>query len=88
MSNYAGKELIEKQLDLLVEMSEFCKNKPNFGYGKCLDCALNSSINCFLVDLVNFNDAFIETLLDRCIDNDIEYTEKLNKIAEGFVTNY
>ena len=87
-----GKELIIKMLDLLVEMAEHCinKDKPKDNI-KCADCALcwNSSLfnnGCFLVEIINYNDKFIEDLESVCIAHDIDYKDKLNKISNIFIT--
>lgn len=89
-----GKELINGQLDLLVKMAEHCtnKNKPR-GKIKCNNCALNwnfslSDNGCFLVEMVDRNDKFIDDLISCCVANNIEYKDKLKKIADIFVTEY
>ena len=88
-----GKELIEKMLDLLVEMSEHCINKDKpMNEIKCSDCALCwnfslSSHGCFLVETINDSE-FINNLENICIEHGISYKEKLNKIADIFVTEY
>lgn len=86
------KELLIKTLDLLVEMSEHCTNKEKTtDKSKCVDCALSWNFNirdcgCFLVDLINYNDSFIDTLIKLCKINNIEYQDKLNKVASIIVT--
>ena len=87
-----GKDLIIKMLDLLVEMAEHSinKDKPKDNI-KCADCALcwNSSLfnnGCFLVEIINYNDKFIEDLESVCIAHDIDYKDKLNKISDIFIT--
>lgn len=87
-----GKELIIKTLDILVEMSEHCVNKEKTtDKSKCVDCALMWDFNirdcgCFLVELIYNNDSFIDTLIKLCKTNDIEYQDKLNKVASIIVT--
>ena len=87
-----GKELIIKTLDLLVEMTEHCinKNKPKDG-NKCSDCALNwnfslSNHGCFLVEIIDNNGKLMDDLENLCVLHDIEYKDKLNKIANIFGT--
>lgn len=87
-----GKDLIIKMLNLLVEMAEYCinKDKPKDNI-KCADCALCwnfslSSNGCFLVETIAHNDKFIEDLESVCIAHDIDYKDKLNKIADIFIT--
>lgn len=84
-----GKELIEELLDVLVKMSEHCtsmsENKP-----KCKNCAMKrdfgySNSGCLLVDLVD-NVKVMELIEYTCKYQNIEYLEKLNKIASIFVT--
>lgn len=87
-----GKELIIKILDLLVEMAEHCVNKEKTtDKSKCVDCALSWNFNirdcgCFLVELVDNNDKFMDELINLCKLHDIEYKDKLNKVANIFVT--
>ncbi|MGL5767865.1 MAG: hypothetical protein ACRCX8_19695 [Sarcina sp.] len=87
-----SKELVIKQLDLLVEMAEHCINKKRTegNSTKCEDCNLHwnfsvSSHGCFLCETVDYG-KFIEDLESVCISQDIEYRDKLNKIASIFVT--
>lgn len=87
-----GKDLIIKMLDLLFEMAEHCinKDKPK-GNSKCVDCALCwnfslSSNGCFLVETIDHNDKFIEDLESVCIAHDIDCKDKLNRIADIFIT--
>ena len=40
----------------------------------------------FLVETVDSNDKFIEDLESVCIAHDIDYKDKLNKIADIFIT--
>ena len=87
-----GKDLIIKMLNLLVEMAEHCinKDKPKDNI-KCADCALCwdfglSSNGCFLVETVDSNDKFIEDLESVCIAHDIDYKDKLNRLADIFIT--
>lgn len=87
-----SKELINNQLDLLVKMAEHCINrdKPDDEI-KCNNCSLSwnfslSNNGCFLVEIMDRNDKFIDDLISRCIANDIEYKDKLNKVADIFVT--
>lgn len=87
-----GKELIIKILDLLVEMAEHCVNKEKTtDKSKCVDCALswNFSIyncGCFLVELVDNNDKFMDELINLCKLHNIDYIDKLNKVASIFTT--
>lgn len=81
-----AKELVIKQLDLLVEMAEHCTNKETHNHTiKCPDCALswNFRINnhgCFLVEIIN-NDKLFEDLESVCRYHNIDYQDKFNKIA-------
>lgn len=86
-----GKDLIIKMLNLLVEMAEHCinKDKPKDNI-KCADCALCwnfslSSNGCFLVEIID-NSEFIDILENVCIANNINYKDRLNKLADIFVT--
>ena len=87
-----GKELLVKTLDLLVEMAEHCANKEKTtDKSKCTDCALCwdfglSSNGCFLVETIDRNDKFIEDLESVCIAHDIDYKDKLNRLADIFIT--
>lgn len=86
-----GKEYLEKILDLLVEMSEYCINKDKpINEIKCSDCDLCwnfslSSHGCFLVEII-YNSEFIDILENVCIANNINYKDRLNKLADIFVT--
>lgn len=87
-----GKELIIKMLDLLVEMAEHCNDmyKPIDGV-KCSNCALNWNFSlgnhgCFLVETIDNNDKFMDDLISTCKYHNIEYKDKLNKLANIFVT--
>lgn len=87
-----GKKLIEEMLDLLVKMTEHCNNiksdKPNVA--KCKNCAMSryytyKNSGCLLVDIYN-NDEFMNSLEYTCKYQDVKYMDKLNKVAEIFVT--
>lgn len=79
-------------LNLLVEIAEHCinKDKPKDNI-KYADCALCwnfglSSNGCFLVETIDSNDKFIEDLESVCIAHDIDYKDKLNRLADIFIT--
>lgn len=89
-----GKKLIVKTLDLLVEIAEHCKNleKPEGSSKcKCANCELNWSFSlgdhgCFFVETIDNNEKFIDDLTAICKYHNIEYKDKLNKVADIFVT--
>ena len=87
-----GKEYIERILDLLVDMATHCENKdtPTEGKCKCVDCELSWNFNirdhgCLLVNIMN-NQDFMDDLISTCVANKIDYADKLNKVADIFVT--
>lgn len=89
-----GRHYIEKLLDLLVEMADHCNKKdtPVEGKAKCIDCQLswNFSIRdhgCLLVNLMD-NQDFIDDLTSACEASGVDYRDRLNKVADIFVTNY
>ncbi|MGL5718644.1 MAG: hypothetical protein ACRCX2_36910 [Paraclostridium sp.] len=87
-----GKELVVKTLDLLVEMANHCTSMENPESGvKCTNCALSWNFKitchgCLFVEIMNGNDKFIDDLVNTCTYHDIPYSDKLNKIADIFVT--
>lgn len=89
-----GRHYIEKLLDLLVEMADHCNKKdtPVEGKAKCIDCQLswNFSIRdhgCLLVNLMD-NQDFIDDLTSACEASGVDYRDRLNRVADIFVTNY
>ncbi|MGL4801937.1 MAG: hypothetical protein ACRC18_06700 [Cetobacterium sp.] len=87
-----SKELVEKMLDLLVDMSEHCINRVKSGNKtKCENCSLSWSFGlcshgCFLVETIDNNEKFIDDLTAACEYNNIEYKDKINKLANIFTT--
>lgn len=88
-----GKGLIINMLDVLVDMSEHCihMEKPKEG-AKCSNCALGWNYNirnhgCFLVETVGNYNEFLDVLVLVCEENNIDYKDKLNKVAGIFVTD-
>lgn len=89
-----GKELIERMLDLLVEMAEHCinKEKPKDQIKcKCVNCALSwtfglTSYGCFLVEIVDNDEDFLDNLRNVCIENNIDCADRLNRLADIFGT--
>lgn len=89
-----GRAYLEKLLDLLAEMADHCNKKdtPVEGRAKCIDCQLswNFSIRdhgCLLVNIID-NDDLIADITCACEANGVDYKQRLNKIADMFVTNY
>lgn len=89
-----GREYLELLLNLLVDMSNHCKYKdtPIEGKAKCVDCGLKWNFNirehgCLLVKIMD-NQDFIDDLTSACEANNVDYRDRLNKIADMFVTNY
>lgn len=89
-----GRHYIEKLLDLLVEMADHCNKKdtPVEGKAKCIDCQLswNFSIRdhgCILVNIID-NDDLINDIICVCEANNIDYKDRLNKLADIIDTNY
>lgn len=90
----SSKKLMEEMLDLLVKMSEHCKNKkrevPN--KSKCFNCEMHMNFSitrhgCFLVDALE-NYEFIDSIRDVCEYQNIKCEDKLNKIMEIFEEEY
>ena len=86
--------MINRQLDLLVEMAEHCKNRKQISreLSKCFNCNIHFNFNlgshgCFLVETLE-NDDFMNILIDTCKYRGIEYKEKIDKIMEIFNEEY
>ena len=86
----SNKKLMEEMLDLLVKMSDHCKNKKTemINQSKCINCEMHMNFSitrhgCFLVDTVE-NYEFIDSIKDVCKYQNIEYGYKLNKVMEIF----
>ena len=86
----SSKKLMEEMLELLVKMSEECKNrKEDISHkSKCFDCSMSMNFSirrhgCFLIDTLE-NCDFVDLLKDVCKYQNIEYENKLNKVEEVF----
>lgn len=86
--------MINKQLDLLVEIAEYCKSMKRVSKdkSKCFNCKIHFSFNlgnhgCFLVETLE-NDDFMNILIDTCEYQGIEYREKIDKIMEIYNEEY
>lgn len=83
-----GKDLIVKQLDLLVEMFEYCSSKDKSGDRvECSKCPLFWNFNaccrgCFLINVID--DKFMSALINICEAHDIDYKEKIDRIDDIF----
>ena len=89
-----SKKIMEEMLDLLVKMSEHCKNRKRevFNKSKCFNCEMHMNFSitrhgCFLVDTLE-NYEFIDLIKDVCEYQNIEYKNKLNKVMEIFEEEY
>lgn len=87
-----GKEYIERTLDLLVDMAKHCISKEITveGRSKCADCDLCWNFNirnhgCLLVNMADNSD-LLEDLISICEAHSIDYKDRLNKVANIFVT--
>ena len=84
------RQLINKLLDVLVEMSNHCNsmesNIPN--KSKCVNCGFARDFGiidsgCLLVDILE-NEYFLHTIKSTCLYHDIECENKLNQAMEIF----
>lgn len=89
-----GRAYLELLLDLLVNMANHCEHKdtPVEGKAKCIDCQLSWNFDirnhgCLLVNIMD-NQDFVDDLTSACEANGVDYKDRLNKIADMFVTNY
>lgn len=92
--SYNSNKLIDKQLDLLIEMANYCKTMERISTdkSKCFNCKIHFNFNlgnhgCFLVETLE-NKEFINILIDTCKYQDVKYKEKLDKVMEIYDEEY